>query len=118
MLAKIDELAQIVARQGDELRALRLLQVADSKELLSKSAAARALGIGRSAKLLRLIEDGVLKTVRCGKRECISRDDIERVKRDGFVAVYDTKKKTRRKNKVAPAAESNPLADWRHPDEN
>src|SRR5207248_10548948 len=83
-------------------------------ELLSKSEAARLLGVHRTETLPKLIKDGVLKTVPFGKRERISRDEIERVKRQGLVAVYAPQAKKRsRSKKDSPQSGSVTLDSWR-----
>lgn len=97
--AEFNDLRALVA----DLRSIAGTFSQPKAELLSKSEAARLLGVHRTETLPRLIKDGVLKTVPFGKRERISRDDIERVKRQGLLAVYAPKaKKKGRPPKKAP----------------
>lgn len=97
--AEFNELRVLVA----DLRSIAATFTQAKAELLSKSEAARLLGVHRTETLPRLIKDGVLKTVPFGKRERISRDDIERVKRQGLLPVYaPTVKKKGRPPKQAP----------------
>ncbi len=54
------------------------------KQLLSLRMAARELGISRSKSLPRYIRAGLIKTTSIGGRVRISRDEIDRVLRDGL----------------------------------
>jgi excisionase family DNA binding protein len=106
---EFDDLRALVA----DLRSITATFNQPKAELLSKSEAARLLGVHRTETLPKLIRDGVLKTIPFGKRERISRDDIERVKRQGLLAVYAPKaKKKGRPPKQAPESTIT-LDSWR-----
>jgi excisionase family DNA binding protein len=110
--ARQPEMEDLIALVAD-LRSIAASFSQPKAELLSKSEAARLLGVHRTETLPKLIRDGVLKTVPFGKRERISRDDIERVKRQGLVAVYARQQKKRgRPVKQAPEAAIT-LDSWR-----
>ncbi len=106
--AEFNDLRALVA----DLRSIAATFNQPKAELLSKSEAARLLGVHRTETLPRLIKDGVLKTVPFGKRERISRDDIERVKRQGLLAVYAPKAKKGRPPKQASESAIT-LDSWR-----
>ena len=106
--AEFNDLRALVA----DLRSIAATFNQPKAELLSKSEAARLLRVHRTETLPKLIKDGVLKPLPFGKRERISRDDIERVKRDGLLAVYAPKaKKVRPPARTAQPAVT--LDSWR-----
>jgi excisionase family DNA binding protein len=106
------EMEDLIALVAD-LRSIAASFSQPKAELLSKSEAARLLGVHRTETLPKLIRDGVLRTIPFGKRERISRDDIERVKRQGLLAVYAPKaKKKGRPPKQAPESTIT-LDSWR-----
>jgi hypothetical protein len=103
----------------EELRiALRpLLQSRPTTELLSKRAAARALGIGRDT-LQRLIGSDQIKTTPWEEGVRISRDEVDRVKRDGVQrAVAMCSSSGKRKKSASANATPGLLKTWRHPSE-
>jgi hypothetical protein len=115
----LNELMEDVSAQRAELYSLRqMLQVGPVAELLSKRQAARILGIGRDT-LRRLIDCQQLKTTPWMNGARISRDEIERLKRDGVnraVALCLSSRKGRSTKKSQPSPPvSNPLTSWRHP---
>ena len=103
----------------EELRtALRpLVQSRPTTELLSKRAAARALGIGRDT-LQRLIGSDQIKTTPWEEGVRISRDEVDRVKRDGVQRTVAMCSSSRKRKKSASAkATPGLLATWRYPSE-
>src|SRR5260370_37144844 len=98
-----------------EVQALRqMLQASPVAELLSRRQAARVLGIGRDT-LRRLIDCQQLKTTPWMNGARISREEIDRLKRDGVhravaLCLPPRKQATKRAQPSTPA--SGPLASW------
>jgi hypothetical protein len=106
-----------VVREELQMALRPLLQSRPTTELLSKRAAARALGIGRDT-LQRLIGSDQIKTTPWEEGVRISRDEVDRVKRDGVQRTVAMCSSSRKRKKSASAkATPGLLATWRHPSE-
>ena len=115
----LSKLMEEVRAIREELSSMRsMLQARPAAELLSKRQTARVLGIGRDT-LQRLIECAQIKTTPWADGLKISRDEIERVKRDGvnrLVSMCSSPRKSRARKQPQPSTPAgSPLARWRHP---
>lgn len=78
----VDDLRAIV--REEMLRASAGTSPGAAKELLSKRAAAKLLGVDRGTTLEELLRAGILKTVDIGGRPRILRSELARVLAEGF----------------------------------
>ncbi|WP_242394820.1 helix-turn-helix domain-containing protein [Anaeromyxobacter oryzisoli] len=103
-------MSAVIVTTPDQLEALieraveravgRAPRTGAAKELLSKRAAARMLGVDRGTTLEELVRDGRLRTVDVGGRPRIPRSELERVLAAG---VPQAEAKTRRASRTRKA---------------
>lgn len=84
LLTRFQTLNEKVDDLESEVKRLRGQVLLFDVRLLSKSRAAKRLGIDRGAALDFLIETKQLRTVRVGKRVKIPASEVERLAREGF----------------------------------